>query len=118
VIPDSVSHAVGVKAVQKGVNQYVLDAVLKEGFPLEAWSEPRFYQPEGTNDTMIGVEVYQGDTVELGGCTKLGYLPIPLPAGSGPSTMIRVWMRLNRSGLLEIRAAINDEAPYLAQFHI
>jgi molecular chaperone DnaK (HSP70) len=117
-IPDSVSHTVGVKAVQRGMDQYVLDPVLKEGFPVETWSDPRFYQPERANDALIGVEIFQGDTVEISGCTRIGYLPIPLPPGSGPGTQIRVWMRLNRSGLLEVQVAINDEPPHSAQFQI
>lgn len=118
LIPDSVSHAVGVKAVQQGVNQYVLDPILKEGFPLETWSEPRYYQPEKANDAFIGIEIFQGDTVEISGCTQIGYLPIPLPPGSGPSTIIRVWMSLNRSGLLEVKVAIGDEPPHFAQFQM
>lgn len=118
-ITDSVSHDIGVKALQAGTNRYVLDAVLPHGFPLEKSSEPRFYRPEHAGDTFIGVEIFQGDIADLSGCTKIGYLPVQLPPGSGPDkTSISIWMKLNRSGLLEVQVAINDQQPHRGEFHL
>lgn len=116
-IIDSVTHAVGVKALQPGTSQFVVDHVLPHGFRLETWSEPRYYHPKRANDTMVGVEVFQGDTTDLSGCRQIGYLPIALPSGCTPeNTQIAVWMRLNRSGLLEVQVGINDTPPQRAEF--
>jgi molecular chaperone DnaK (HSP70) len=118
-IMDTVSHAVGVKALEAAGNRYMLDAVLPHGFLLGKWSEPRSYRPERAGDSLIGVEIFQGDTVDLAGCTKIGYLPVPLPTGSGPvNTHISVWMQLDNSGLLQVQVAINNEQPHRAEFRL
>lgn len=118
-VGDSVSHAVGVKALQAGTTRSILDAVLPHGYPLGRWSEPRNYQPERRGDTAIGVEIFQGDTLDLTGCTKIGYLPVPLPDDSRPdNTSIQIWMQLNDSGLLEVQVAINNQQPHRAEFRL
>jgi molecular chaperone DnaK (HSP70) len=118
-ITDSVSHAVGVKALRGGLERYVFDAVLPAGFPLEKWSEARHYSPERAGEPNLRVEVYQGDTTDLAGCMRLGEVRIPLPEGSRPdATQVRVWMKLNRSGLLEVQVSVNDGQPHQAEFRI
>ena len=119
VIADSVSHAIGVKAFDQFRQRQVLDVVLPHGFPLGKWSTDRQYRPERANEALLAVDLYQGDTADLDNCIPVGRVNVPLPAGATPdNTLVRVRMRLNQSGLLEMQVAVNNEPHRSAEFRL
>lgn len=116
-VVDSVTQPIGVKTARGG--GYAMDVVLAEGAPLDTWSAPRRYAPRHEHEAAISVEVYQGKQAELENNLRLGAVVVELPAGSRPdNTDIRVWMRLNLSGILETQVSINSAEPTKAEFRV
>lgn len=116
-VVDCVTQPIGVKTARGG--GYAMDVVLPEGAALEKWSAPRRYAPRQANEAAISVEVYQGKQAELENNLRLGAIVVELPAGSRPdNTDIRVWMRLNLSGILETQVSINGADPIKAEFRV
>lgn len=117
-VVDSVTQPIGVKTARSG-GMYAMDVVLAEGASLDKWSAPRRYAPRQENEAAISVEVYQGKQAELENNLRLGAVVVELPAGSRPdNTDIRVWMRLNLSGILETQVSINGADPTKAEFRV
>jgi len=121
---DSVSRSVGVRTrpahVTPGGAEYVMHFVLPKGYPLDQWSEPQTFHPDDRSvaDRRLTIRVYQGESQRPENNEAIGSLPIDLAGAASAQTSVRVWMRQNRSSLLEMEVSLDGAEPHRQQFQL
>jgi molecular chaperone HscC len=121
---DSISRSVGVRTrpahVTPGGPEYVMHFVLPKGYPLDKWSEPQTFHPDERSvaDRRLTIRIYQGESQRSENNETIGSLPIDLSGTASAQTTVRVWMRQNRSSLLEMEVSLDGAEPHRQQFQL
>lgn len=108
LVIDCVSYPVGIAALDPRGERFVKLVMLRQGDPLDTWSQPFAVRLAGSIADFPPIAVYKGEGTQLDQADYLGDIVLALPEGLQQDTRATIRMLQDQSGLVQVQLTINE----------
>ncbi|HKV57693.1 MAG TPA: Hsp70 family protein [Ktedonobacteraceae bacterium] len=109
LVIDCVSYPVGIAVLDASGQRYLKLVMLRQGDPLDRWSNPFAVRVVGPTRAFPPIAVYKGESEDLEESDFLGTITLALPPGTQQGARATVRMLQDQSGLIQVQLALDGK---------
>jgi molecular chaperone DnaK len=109
LVVDCVSYPVGIAVLDANGQRYLKLVMLRQGDPLDKWSNPFAVRIAGSTTAFPPIAVYKGESEDLEESDFLGTIPLTLPPGTQRGARATVRMLQDQSGLIQVQLTLDGK---------
>lgn len=107
LVIDCVSYPVGIAVLDSSGQHFIKLVMLRQGDPLDTWSNPYAVRIAGSTTDFPPVAVYKGEGEDLDPSDYLGDIPLTLPPSTQPRARATIRMLQDQSGLIQVQLTLD-----------